>query len=148
MAKANASSALFSRIRARCLSLPDASERESHGSPTFFVREKRSFLNLVASYYGPGGRPAIICAAPEGMQESLVEAKPALYFLPKYVAKLGWIGMWLDAGAKWEELDAVLTAAYATASEKAGPRKSAGRGTSKPRPKRKPAKRAPSRRRA
>ena len=30
------------RIRELCLALPETSERLSHGSPTFFVRGKRS----------------------------------------------------------------------------------------------------------
>ena len=116
--------ALFARIRARCASFPDVTERESHGSPTFFVREKRSFLNLVESYYGPGGRPAIVCAAPEGVQASFIESEPDLFFLPKYVAKQGWIGMWLDRDAPWAQIDAVLGAAYETSAEKVAPKPS------------------------
>lgn len=111
--------ATLARIRQRCASFPDVSERESHGTPTFFVREKRSFLNLIASYYyAPGGRPAIVCAAPEGVQAALTEDEPELFFVPKYVAKLGWIGMWLDRGAPWERIEPILAAAYETAAEK------------------------------
>lgn len=119
--------ALLERVRALCLSFPETSERESHGWPTFFVREKRSFLNLVGSYYYGEGRPVITCAAPEGAQAALIEAKPELYFLPKYVAKQGWIGMWLDRGAAWAEIAAVVEAAYATAAETALPKKRAAR---------------------
>jgi hypothetical protein len=115
------SKTLLPRIRALCLSFADVSERDSHGAPTFFVQEKRSFLNLVESYYGPGGRPAIICAAPEGAQSALVDAEPDLYFLPKYVAKQGWIGMWLDGDAPWAEITSIVTAAHATSAEKLAP---------------------------
>jgi hypothetical protein len=118
--------ALFARIRTLCLSFPEASERESHGNPTFFVREKRSFLNLIASYYYvPGDRPAIICAAPEGVQAALVDEDPELYFVPKYVAKLGWIGMWLDRDAKWDTIASVVGAAYETSAEKIASKKRA-----------------------
>ena len=34
------------RIRAICLGLPETTERLSHGSPTFFVRDKRAFLKI------------------------------------------------------------------------------------------------------
>src|SRR5687767_4066533 len=106
--------AQMEKIRKLSLSFPDTTERESHGCPTFFVREKRSFLNLVQSYYGPEGRPAIVCAAPEGVQAALVEARPDAYFLPKYVAKLGWVGAWLDAKTPWDELATLVAAAYET----------------------------------
>jgi hypothetical protein len=115
--------ALLDRIRAQCLSYPEVSERESHGVPTFFVREKRSFLNLVPRYHYGDGRPALICAAPEGAQAEIVESDPDLYFLPKYVAKQGWIGMWLDRGAPFEVVSSHAALAYETAAEKLAPRK-------------------------
>lgn len=111
---------LLARIRQKCLSFPETTERESHGTPTFFVRDKRSFLNLIERYsYEPGDRPAIVCAAPEGVQASLIESEPELYFLPKYVAKQGWVGMWLDRDAPWETIETLVAAAYETAAEKA-----------------------------
>lgn len=35
---------LLERIRELCLSYPGTSERLSHGAPTFFVNEKKSFV--------------------------------------------------------------------------------------------------------
>ena len=60
------------RIRELCLALPETSERLSHGHPTFFVREKRSFLMVLDNQHGDG-RFAIWCAAEGGVQEMLVE---------------------------------------------------------------------------
>ena len=54
------------RIRELCLALPEASERPSHGHPTFFVRGKRSFLTMLDDHHGDG-RFAIWCAAEEGV---------------------------------------------------------------------------------
>lgn len=125
--------ATIARIRKRCLSFPEVTERESHGVPTFFVREKRAFLNVVERYYGPEGRPAIVCAALEGVQPALVETEPDRYFLPKYVAKLGWIGMWLDGDAAWEDIDGIIAAAYESAAEKVAPKKKRAPARKKPR---------------
>jgi hypothetical protein len=104
---------MLARVRKLCLSFPETSERESHGAPTFFVADKRSFLTFVERYYGEG-RMAIVCAAPDGAQASLVEAAPERFFLPKYVAKLGWIGMYLDGDPPWAEVESIIESAYAT----------------------------------
>src|SRR5690348_6079372 len=40
---------LAERLRAICLALPEVTERPSHGAPAFFVRDKKSFLQLWAS---------------------------------------------------------------------------------------------------
>lgn len=54
-------------VREICLALPDASERPSHGAPTFFVQSKRSFATVWDDHHGDG-RLALICPAPAGMQ--------------------------------------------------------------------------------
>ena len=40
---------LAARLRAACLTLPEVNERASHGAPTFWVRDKKSFVTLWAS---------------------------------------------------------------------------------------------------
>ena len=50
-------------MRGACLALPGATEKLSHGSPTFFV--KKSFLMFHDDHHGDG-RLAVWCAAPEG----------------------------------------------------------------------------------
>src|SRR5438046_4346702 len=72
---------VLERIRAICLALPETSERRSHGAPTFFVRGKRAFLMVLTNHHGDG-RFAIWCAAPEGIQQALVEADPERFFVP------------------------------------------------------------------
>jgi hypothetical protein len=100
------------KIREICLGLPETSERLSHGSPTFFVREKRSFLTVLTDHHGDG-RFAIWCAAPEGMQQALVEADPERFFVPPYVGHRGWLGARLDRGLDWNELAGIIEDAYA-----------------------------------
>jgi len=99
-------------IRAICLALPETSERLSHGAPTFFVREKKAFLMVLTNHHGDG-RFAVWCAAPEGMQRTLVEADPERFFVPPYVGHRGWLGVRLDRELDWDELVGIVEDAYA-----------------------------------
>jgi hypothetical protein len=103
---------VLGRIREICLALPESSERLSHGAPTFFVRDKRAFLMVLTDHHGDG-RFAIWCAAPEGVQQLLVEAEPVKFFVPPYVGHRGWLGVRLDRGLDWNELAGIAEDAYA-----------------------------------
>jgi hypothetical protein len=116
------------RIRELCLAFPETSERPSHGAPTFFFRGKRAFLMVLTDHHGDG-RFAVWCAAPEGIQQVLVEGDPERFFVPPYVGHRGWLGIRLDRGLDWEELAGISEDAYdcvATSGRAAQPR---GRGT-------------------
>jgi hypothetical protein len=103
---------VLERIRELCLALPETSERLSHGQPTFFIREKRSFLMVLDNHHGDG-RFAIWCAAGDGVQQMLVEADPERFFRPPYVGHRGWLGVRLDRGLHWDELAGLVEDAYA-----------------------------------
>ena len=102
---------MLRRIRKICLALPEVSERLSHGAPTFFVRGKKAFLMVLTDHHGDG-RFAIWCAAPTGMQSMLVDADPERFFVPPYVGHRGWLGVRLDRGLFWDELEGVAEDAY------------------------------------
>ena len=102
---------VLAKLREVCLAFPETSERLSHGAPTFFVREKRSFLMVLTNHHGDG-RFAIWCAAPDGMQKMLVEADPERFFVPPYVGHRGWLGVRLDRGIHWDELTGIAEDAY------------------------------------
>lgn len=103
---------ILDRIRELCFSLPEVSERLSHGHPTFFIREKRSFAMVLHDFHG-NGRFAMWCAAEDGLQEMLVEADPERFFRPRYVGHRGWLGVLLDGELHWDELAGILEDAYA-----------------------------------
>jgi hypothetical protein len=103
---------VLTRLREICLAFPETSERLSHGAPTFFVRQKRSFLMVLTNHHGDG-RFAIWCAAPDGMQKMLVGADPERFFVPPYVGHRGWLGVRLDRGIHWDELTGIVEDAYA-----------------------------------
>jgi hypothetical protein len=100
------------RLRELCLSLPETSERLSHGAPTFFVRGKRAFLMVLTDHHGDG-RSAVWCAAPDGMQGVLTESDPERFFVPPYVGHRGWLGVRLDQGLSWDEIAGIAEDAYA-----------------------------------
>ena len=42
------------RLRALCLARPDTTERLSHGEPTWFVRDKKTFVTYANHHHEPG----------------------------------------------------------------------------------------------
>jgi hypothetical protein len=123
---------ILDRLRELCLGLPETTERLSHGAPTFFVRDKKTFVTYMDNHHGDG-RLAIWCAAPEGMQAALVEADPQRFFVPPYFGHRGWLGMRLDRPFDWDELaglveDAYLTVAPRRLAEALSTETDAGRG--------------------
>ena len=102
----------LSLIRRICLALPEVTERLSHASPAWFVRGKKTIAMFVDDHHGDGNL-GIWCAAPEGMQRSLVQAEPERFFVPPYVGHRGWLGVRLDRGLDWDELAGICEDAYA-----------------------------------
>jgi hypothetical protein len=111
------SPARLARVRKLCLSLPETSERASHGAPTWFVRDKKSFVSYQDDHHGDG-RLALWCACPRGMREGLVNADPERYFVPPYVGYLGWIGVRLDRDLPWDDVERVIRDAYLVVAPK------------------------------
>ena len=103
---------ILDAVREISLTLPETSERPSHGAPTFFVRGKRSFATVWDSHHGDG-RYALICAAPDGMQAMLVEGDPQRFYVPPYVGHRGWIGVRLDRGFDRDDIAGIIEDAYA-----------------------------------
>ncbi|HKY13553.1 MAG TPA: MmcQ/YjbR family DNA-binding protein [Microthrixaceae bacterium] len=99
------------KVRELCLALPETNERLSHGSPTFFIRDKTTFVMFLDDHHGDG-RIALWCAAAPGVQEELVETEPDRFFRPPYVGHRGWVGVRLDRDLSWEEVSQVVRDAY------------------------------------
>jgi hypothetical protein len=99
------------QVRALCLALPETTERLSHGAPTFFVRDKKTFVMYLDDHHGDG-RLAIWCAAPPGVQGTLVDEEPGRFFVPPYVGGRGWLGVRLDMDVDWDEVAGIVEDAY------------------------------------
>jgi predicted DNA-binding protein (MmcQ/YjbR family) len=95
------------RLRAICLALPDAVEKEAWGDPTFRVRDR-----IFAMEKRGDGRVSLWCKAPAGSQMVLVGADPERFFVPPYVGHKGWVGMCLDRGPDWDEVAALVRRSY------------------------------------
>ena len=95
------------RLRAICLALPEAVEKETWDIPTFRVRDK-----IFAMETRGDGRISLLCKAPPGSQMVLVGADPERFFVPAYVGHKGWIGMRLDRKPDWKEVAVVVARSY------------------------------------
>ena len=98
------------KVRNACLSLPETSERPSHGGPAFFIRGKKCFVMFLDDHHDDG-RLAIWCAAPDGVQAEMVDTEPERFFRPPYVGHLGWLGVQLPRTDQ-AELDAICREAF------------------------------------
>ncbi len=94
-------------LRTLCLALPEAVEKETWERPTYRVRDK-----IFAMETQQDGRVSLWCKAPPGSQAVLVGADPARFFVPPYVGHKGWIGVWLDDDADWEEVAILVRRSY------------------------------------
>lgn len=97
------------RLRAICLALPEATERSSHGEPSFFVG--RQFVSVDDHHHG-ADRLAFWCAAPPGVQQEMIAENPEQYFRPPYVGHRGWLGVRIDLDPDWAEITEIVRDAY------------------------------------
>jgi hypothetical protein len=104
------------RLRTLCLGLPEVTERLSHGEPTWFVRDKKTFVMFADHHHDD--RLAFWCAAPPGAQEAVVGSEPDRYFRPPYVGPRGWLGVWLDVPVDWGEIADLVDDAYRAVAPK------------------------------
>jgi len=95
------------RLRAICLALPEAAEKETWGEATFRVPEK-----IFAMAGQSDGRPKMACKARPGLQSALVGNDPKRFYVPPYVGPKGWIGIYLGDGTDWDELADLVEESY------------------------------------
>ena len=104
------------KLRKICLALPDATEKEAWGEPTWRVGGK--MFAMFDNNHHDAGRIAVWCKAPIGFQSMMVERAPHRFFVPPYVGVNGWVGVRLDLDVDWNEIASVVNQAYRMASEK------------------------------
>ncbi len=73
-------------VRKAALSLPEAEERETWGTPTFRVRNK------IFVMFSEGGREAWVKSTHDE-QRALIAMEPETFFAPPYVGPSGWVGI-------------------------------------------------------
>jgi len=106
----------LTNLRRLCLALPGTTERLSHGEPTWFIRDKKTFVNYADHHHDD--RLAFWCAAPTGLQQSMVASVPEKFFVPPYVGHRGWLGVYLDVPVDWAEIAEIVEDAYRSVAPK------------------------------
>jgi predicted DNA-binding protein (MmcQ/YjbR family) len=106
---ATAVSSLLARLRDMCLGLPDTSEVEAWGHPTFRVAGK-IFVGFGGSK--DGGASMGVKTTHE-LQAALVSSDPR-FTIAAYVGKHGWVSMALAPGQRidWNEIEALVKGSY------------------------------------
>jgi len=99
-------------VRGICLAFPEVTERLSHGSPTWFVRGKASFVTFWVDGHHDHQFPHLWCAAAPGVQAELIAVNPDRFFRPPYVGHRGWLGVRTDGEVDWTEIAELCEDAY------------------------------------
>ncbi|MDR3688731.1 MAG: MmcQ/YjbR family DNA-binding protein [Fimbriimonas sp.] len=103
--------ALFDRAREMCLSHQGVSERQSHGSPAFFVNRGGQFAALWHNHHDDG-RTALMIALPPGMQEGLIASNLHVFYRPPYFGPSGWVGVHLDRDPDWDQIEDLVKTGF------------------------------------
>ena len=82
------------RVRRICLTMTGATEKLSHGEPTFFVNKK--VFAMFSNNHHKDGHIALWLPAAPGVQGLLIKTAPKTYYKPPYVGVRGWIGVELE----------------------------------------------------
>jgi hypothetical protein len=97
------------RLRKICLALPEATEKLSHGEPTWFCRK---VFCMLSNNHHNDGVVGFSCPAPPGVQAAMIEEDPERFYRPAYVGAAGWIGVRLDVNPDWDEIAAIVEEGY------------------------------------
>ena len=108
----------LTRLRKICLALPEAHEVEAWGEPTFRVRNKLFAMYASAGNHHGAGRHAVWLKSVKEDQQRMVRAAPDSYFVPPYVGKGGWVGIWLDGDVDWDDVAEFAREAYCLTAPK------------------------------
>lgn len=107
----------LTRLTEIALAFPEA-QREIHGSHATFLVRKRPFAYFLDDHHGDG-IVGFTCKVLPGENHSLVEAQPARFYRPAYLASRGWIALRLDRGKiDWGEVKELLLGSYAMIAPK------------------------------
>lgn len=105
---------ILARVRRIALAFPEATEKISHGRPTF------SAPKMFAVYGGSRKNPSgphtrydhgLLVKVDDSERQALQQ--DVRFFFPAYLGPFGWLGLDLDAAAvDWEEVGELVDASY------------------------------------
>ena len=117
----------LTRLRKIIESLPETSEKLSHGSPTWWGGKKTFAIYHNGNY--DEGRRAVWIKAPDGAQEDLIASDPDRFYRPKYLGPSGWVAMRLEGKVDWAEVRFLLEQGWRMVAPKRAIKELDGDGT-------------------
>jgi phosphoribosylglycinamide formyltransferase-1 len=101
----------LARLTKICLELPETT-RYFNGQHAGFMVGKKKFAYFLNDHHGDG-IVGVACKVLPGDNERLIEAHPARFYRPAYLASSGWVGLRLDRGkVDWSEVAELVTTSY------------------------------------
>lgn len=95
----------LARLRKILLAFPGATEKLSHGEPTWFTGEKGKVFAMFDNHHHGAPHISVYLPTPPEVQEALVAAEPERYWVPPYVGHKGWVAIILDENPDWGALE-------------------------------------------
>lgn len=112
---------LLGRVRTLAMELPEAEERESHGSPAWHTGDKsgKFFAHFSVRHHGvPHIALLAKTSGPEEM-DALIERAPETFFRPAYYGASGWIGLILNrSDVDWSQIEHWLARSWQAVAPK------------------------------
>jgi predicted DNA-binding protein (MmcQ/YjbR family) len=107
----------LARVSKVCLALPEVTQ-ELRGDHADFRVRKKVFAYFLNNHHGDG--IVSVCVKSElGENEDRAKTHPGRYYLPAYIGKRGWFGMYLNRGPiDWKEVQNIIEASYRLAAPK------------------------------
>jgi len=93
------------QVRSLCLALPEASEVEAWGHPTFRAGKK-----MFAAFGGEGNDMSLGLKVGFDRQEQLLQDDR--FFPTPYAAHQGWVSLWINGETDWDEVRGLVREAY------------------------------------
>jgi hypothetical protein len=102
----------LARLRAIIRTLPETSEKISHGAPTWWGGTKTFATYHDGHYDERHHAKAVWVKAEDGVQEALIDSDPETFYRPKYLGPAGWVGVRLHASVDWAHVELLLLDGY------------------------------------
>ncbi len=105
----------LSRVTEICTALPEATT-ELRGDHADFKVRKKVFAYFLNNHHGDG--IVSVCVRSQlGENEDRARNHPNRYYLPAYIGKRGWFGVYLNRGPiNWNEVRSVVELSYRLAA--------------------------------
>ncbi len=103
---------VLARVREIALGYPEASEKVSHGRPTFYTQKVFCYYGGSMKIDGEWTRhDHAVIVQPDPGDEPALRQDPR-FWVPGYLGPSGWLGIDLGAGTDWTEIAELIDASY------------------------------------